>query len=585
LNSIKALALENFRSWSKFTIDDFSSRGLCLINGPNGSGKSSIRMAVEYILTDSISDGVSVNDLIKRGEKEFIILAEIETGNNSIQVVKGRTHRKAKFDLILNDETISHTNKKETQKELMNLLGISKESVLFSCIFTQNSPSFVDAPDSERKDILYDFLNLWRFEKYKEITKAFLDQLNSQKQESEIELRMSKSHLESAFKELNEFIEQRDEFDKSNQIKIATLKEELNSLNFKDTHEIKNKINLLEKEISDKSNKLDEKLLSDLNSEKLKYTEKSIKLEARLSQLKTQKDRLENNICPILDRKCTILEDEFLPELKKVGKEIKKVTSELAQLDSKINQLDQKIEKINTELELIESKHIELDKLRKILNEIEYENKILDDRRRNIKGKIRELKMVENPYFEIIKKTEAKIKNLKKEIKIHKNDINLIEGQIPSYNFWVKGFGKQGIPNLEIERVLGIIEDKTNEYLKELSGKLSVKIEAQNVLKSGDVREKISYDVLYGNHLVPVNTLSGGEKQRVKIANILAFSDLLRKFDFIILDEALDLSLDESGSEDVLSLLRDKSRDVGSIFVMSHKIEIKGMFDNVIEVG
>jgi DNA repair exonuclease SbcCD ATPase subunit len=49
--------------------------------------------------------------------------------------------------------------------------------------------------------------------------------------------------------------------------------------------------------------------------------------------------------------------------------------------------------------------------------------------------------------------------------------------------------------------------------------------------------------------------------------------------DFLLLDEVLDLSLDETGQEALVALLGELARDVSSIFVISHKQFIKEHFN------
>jgi ABC-type lipoprotein export system ATPase subunit len=58
---------------------------------------------------------------------------------------------------------------------------------------------------------------------------------------------------------------------------------------------------------------------------------------------------------------------------------------------------------------------------------------------------------------------------------------------------------------------------------------------------------------------------------------------LVGKFNFLILDEVLELSLDTKGKEEVIKLLVDNFKQE-PVFVISHDPEIKGSFDSVIEV-
>jgi len=309
-----------------------------------------------------------------------------------------------------------------------------------------------------------------------------------------------------------------------------------------------------------------------------------IETKLRMEDAQERLKRVENNTCPILNRKCDILEEEWKDEVVKVKKEILELENKLTGLKDKEEKLTKKLIRLENEVDKIEQIENKVEEIEDEKYRIEAKNEESTKLAKLIKNSIRKVKNSHNFYDELIEKKKKVITKLTKDMAEKENSIKHLQEQLQYYNFWIKGFGKQGIPNLEIERILGLIEDKTNEYLSEMTGKMRARIESQSVLKTGASREKISYDIIIGNNRVPVNTLSGGEKQRIKVADTLTFSDILRKFDFLILDEVLDLSLDSKGALDVLQILRKKAEDIGSIYVMSHKIEFKGMFDNVIDI-
>jgi DNA repair exonuclease SbcCD ATPase subunit len=187
-----------------------------------------------------------------------------------------------------------------------------------------------------------------------------------------------------------------------------------------------------------------------------------------------------------------------------------------------------------------------------------------------------------NPYTEqfIIldrKKSEwdAKRFSLEDELIRLKDDLAYVD-------FWVNGFGKSGIPNMKVEGFLSSLEDKTNYYLSQLTDKMSVSISSVKELKSGNSKEAISYLINSRDSDVhDYHSFSGGERQRIKLADLLAFSSLLGKFNIMILDEVLELSLDENGKNDVIDLLK---KEMGSIFIITHSDVMRDKIDNVIKV-
>jgi len=198
---------------------------------------------------------------------------------------------------------------------------------------------------------------------------------------------------------------------------------------------------------------------------------------------------------------------------------------------------------------------------------------------------IKELAEEKNPYIELIKEQEdKKIKFIEEESRIIKK-VQELEERLKYYEFWKVGYGKTGLPNILAESSLEEIEHKTNEILSGISDGMYIEIKGQKETSSGDVKEKILYEIHSKNSPVTnYKSYSGGERQRVQIADIFAFNKVAGKFNFVFLDEVLEMSLDTNGRSQVVDILREVSSDCGSLFVISHTDSIKDSFDNVISV-
>ncbi|CAI6214319.1 hypothetical protein DJICPGNB_25920 [Escherichia coli] len=80
-------------------------------------------------------------------------------------------------------------------------------------------------------------------------------------------------------------------------------------------------------------------------------------------------------------------------------------------------------------------------------------------------------------------------------------------------------------------------------------------------------------------------TLSGGEKRKVRIACSLALQDLVsnrasKNIDLFIGDE-IDDALDTAGLERLMGILESKARERGTVLIISHK-EMKSWFRETI---
>jgi DNA repair exonuclease SbcCD ATPase subunit len=82
-------------------------------------------------------------------------------------------------------------------------------------------------------------------------------------------------------------------------------------------------------------------------------------------------------------------------------------------------------------------------------------------------------------------------------------------------------------------------------------------------------------------------SFSEGQKQRINLALLFAWREIARiknstNVNLLILDEVFDSSLDSTGTEDFLKIIRHKIKD-SNTFVISHKENIQDRFDKVIE--
>ena len=582
MHKILELEIKDFRNWNHLLLEDFNKKKLCLIRGKNGSGKSSIGMALEYLLTDRLLDSsISVNDLPKRPDDSFWLRCKIECRDGKeVEIIKSRGEKYGNItNLSIDGVNVSSTTKRETQQQIFDILNINKNSLPYSTIFTQNSASFVDTADTDRKAILYDFLNLHKYNDYLNIIKTkyipeTLEEISIRKQKIENIL----DNLLEIEDDIEEYIRKKKEFEEDKIDRINELKRSKKDIKEEDTAWIDEEIKKLKKELVEVDD------ISEIEEETEKVREKLAELKKEKSILLKQINLISDYTCPVLDIHCNILETKKSeissknePEIEKFEKAIKKNEKKLKILMDRYNVITDAVYR-NEEIE---------DEIK----DLNFKKKLIEEKNKNVRNsitdvekRIREVKDEKNPYSSIIRKLKKNKSTSIEKKKEYERRIEELEEVLKYYKFWEKGFGREGIPNLKIEHILGIIEDNVNKYLSSLSGNMSIKINSQTKLRDGSARERIEYNVITPTGEVAYNTFSGGEKQRIKLANILAFADIMKKFDILILDEVLDLSLDDFGSKDVMKLLKQKSNDFGSIFVMSHKTEIKDNFNNVIDV-
>lgn len=599
----KNLHIKNFRSYKELELNSLNEMGLTLVSGDNGSGKSTIRSAIEYLLLDHTSEGIPVDELCRDGDKPCMLKCDLEMENGDIvRIVKFRndpTEKNKTYLYINEDDSLTTTDRRVTQKNIEKLLGITPDLLFSSTMFSQDSPSFVECPEKDRKDILYNFIDR---EKYDKLLK------NTQAREVEIEGRIKAiddnfTNTQTQLRSAEEYHEKLDETEKEY---IADIKAEIIEL-LKERDDLKPLFTeILEQEIEDLKNSIpasedltdnvalyESKLIRLKEKGKL-IDRKMVKLEKNLSVYQSKLDSIKDSTCNLLSVECPLLssekeelEKDYAPLIEQILKEIETLDNKLKDTVLKRNEvmdkMDEQKELADSTLHLgyeLDSKIKNLDTTRKFNEQLSKSVEQLDNK---IKAKSESLKT--NKFAELREETRLKIKSLYAELDHQEKAATFLDKERQYYTYWAIGFSRAGIPNMKMEGILGSLEEETNNYLSKISDNIYVEIDAQTELKSSDVKEKVSYKVHHPTKAIKnYKSYSGGERQRVKLSDIFAFNSLLGKFDIMILDEVLEGSVDDKGKSLIISMLREKASELGSLFVISHDDYIKDSFDNTMYV-
>ena len=130
-----------------------------------------------------------------------------------------------------------------------------------------------------------------------------------------------------------------------------------------------------------------------------------------------------------------------------------------------------------------------------------------------------------------------------------------------------------------IKRYLPVMNQLINRYLKELDFYVSFELNEnfEETIKSR-FRDEFSYA-----------SFSEGEKMRIDLALLFTWRTIAKmknsaNTNLLILDEIFDSSLDVSGTDDFMKILRTFSED-SNVFVISHKPDImQDKFHSIITV-
>lgn len=293
---LKSLKAKNFKSWKNLEIDNIDKLGLTLIQGQNGSGKTSCRHAIEYLLLDTFSEPMNVTDIPFNKDSECILEGIFQKDNDEIKIIKYRNHKKKgqAIELWLNgSDSLTHTDRRETQKEVLKLFGIDSFTVQTTSIYSSNSKSFIESTDIEKKEIVYNVLGLHKFNKGKDKAKQKVKELESVIETSSNDIENIKNTIASQEDDLIDVIQQIKDYDTIIELRIHQLESDIQGISLEHTDHY-------EKEVSELSttkhplvsNDEIQKLEGELSEAKDNKLKKKIELKNIVETIEIQKKEL-----------------------------------------------------------------------------------------------------------------------------------------------------------------------------------------------------------------------------------------------------------------------------------------------------
>jgi len=193
---IKSFEFDNMFSYGENNKIDFQKlNGLIGIVAPNHSGKSSLLDAISYTIYDTCSRAWKAIEILNKKKKRFKAKLNLEINGESYWIertgeLKSRKNRKTKetayfcpvdvkFYMEDGDEIIDLAGAARrttqygsgTNEEIRKILGTFDDFILTSLSLQTNGVNFIDKKQSERKQILSQFMDIEIFDQLYEIAK------------------------------------------------------------------------------------------------------------------------------------------------------------------------------------------------------------------------------------------------------------------------------------------------------------------------------------------------------------------------------------------------------------------------------
>lgn len=605
--------MKNFMCY-KDTTFPLNKQGLVLIEGENldrggsnRSGKSGLFEGLPWCFFGQTIRGLSSDDIVFNDGKgkNTEVTTWFINGSKRYKVIRYRKHSKHKNALYLKIQLANNKWKDitlksaaDTQAKIQDMIGHNINSFVNSTMFGAGAIKFFTAStDKEKKEILEQILGLDRYSKAHKVAKDKYDEINAKNTELIAKVTNNEQQIEEVEENINSLTESNEGFEEEQSDKLKTLKKELkehkaNKPSTKDVKKFKARIKKYRDEYkeADKSSKHEKQVKKNQSA----IHEETVNRDVYVRSKEEKEDEVEDHKglkgkeCPTCKR--VLAKSELKAFIKTTDKELRSLDKNIERHNSIIEELEEKnaslVSKVNkhnkkTKADLKEITN-KITKLKVKINATENEIETYNDKKEDVQERIVELEGSTNPYEAIIEKDTKKLKTLKKKLSERKFKLERLSLRAQHYGFWVKGFGRQGLPSFILDSIMPTLNDVANKRLNVLTdGQINVDISTQTTLKNGNVKDKFDVSIINNEGSSKYKGNSSGEKRVIDIAIIIAMHHLVRSrntnpINIAFFDEVFD-ALDDIWSEQVVKVL-ESEKYTDSIFVITHKSELAKSF-------
>ncbi|MCB3624924.1 AAA family ATPase [Klebsiella pneumoniae] len=623
------LEVENFMALANAKVE-LDQRGLVLIQGvnagdssaaSNGAGKSTLMNSLMWCIYGETSHGVKGDDVLSTGhEKNCRVKVTIEDEGKRYAIIRHRKHKEFKNRLIVRGEDGDMTKGKDslTQEFVERLIGASKEVFMASIYASQEAmPDLPGMSDKNLKTIVEEAAGVDRLTKAyaiareranaaaarMETTKTKMDACLSLVESAQNELESAKTSSEAWERDRNERLDVARADLVGAEVTLTEVEMELRSLpeQIRDTENAigKEREKLASKEEHDAKLVKVRGAITDIRAS-IRITEniqKEVMQRARAFKVKAEEVNTKvGEPCPTCGKAYCV---EDLSTVKESF--VEQARSEISQAQASATSVAKYQEHLEKALKIESSLVASTPDVSAIISRIEQLTKELGTLRHREKEVVAVEALVArarsevdritkeiNPFLAVIKRHEESLAANKSNYGVLKTELKNIQEQALLLDKARLVYSPAGVRSHILTSVTPFLNAQTAEYLNTLSdGNIVAEWSTMESTKKGEWRDKFNISVRKIGASKTFQTLSGGEKRKVRIACSLALQDLVasrasKNIELFIGDE-IDDALDTAGLERLMGILEAKARERGTVMIISHK-EMKSWFRETITV-
>ena len=541
---------------NQYTEIDFTKNKTNLIVGTNGAGKSTVLDALCFSLFGKPFRRINKPQLVNSvNEKDCRVEVEFSIGKSDWKVVRGI--KPAIFEIWKNDAILDQSSAALDQQKWLeqNILKMNYKSFTQIVILgSSNFVPFMQLSAAHRREVIEDLLDIKIFSSMNTLIK---EKIRQSKEEIKI-LDLKKESFLDKVKMQENFIEELENRGKEN------IQKKLHSISTldKEVEVFMRESGIIEENIFEKQKEVEEYIGA---GDKLrKFGTLKGKISQKVSTLtKEHKFFTENTVCPTCTQE---IDDTFrINRINDAQNKAKELQSGYTELEEAIKEEEGRERQFNTITK----------EILKLTNDISQNNI-------KISGYQRQIRDLESEVQTITKQLEnrntehEKLESFKDNLKITYDSLASKKDTINYYDFSYSLLKDGGVKSKIIKKYLPLINQQVNRYLQMMDFYINFTLDQEfNETVQSPIHEDFSY-----------SSFSEGEKQRIDLALLFTWREVARlknsvNCNLMILDEIFDSSLDSTGTEEFLKIIRYVIKDA-NIFVISHKTGLEDKFESVL---
>ena len=635
------LHIEGFLSIGRADVS-LRERGLMLIEGrnlddtsakSNGAGKSSLVDALCWCLYGKTARGLSTDDVINKKSKVCCVAVTIEEGEDAYCIT--RTRKGRSVDLTVTHQTeevadmgdpgvpqpISEDLTKgtvaETQTTVEQIIGCPYNVFVAAVYAGQEAmPDLPSMTDKQLKELIESVIGVERLTKAYDLAKERWGEARNAADAQKLRLDMMTADLETKKMAVSAAEDNDKDFFAQTEARKNVVKKQIeekqHELADAAAKELTAKKNQERKEaeiasLTDDINNIAsfKKKADEIGKKAAEAQREAMNASMRFNNLRDEAVRLSGeakNVASRVGTKCSecgkVYTEEDIAEAKNnavakakkavlEAQAVKKTWEEASAKAKEASEAWEAAKKAIPDTSALEKKSVLLTDLMIIKASLGAPERIKKEIE-SLEENLRILDTAEKGYVSMADRLKKEIDKVVTDIENQKASYNCAEEKVAVLEACKEIYGPTGVRQHVLDTITPVLNDRTARYLDVLSdGKLQAIWTTLTRTKKGEVKEKFNIAVTNRVGGGSFESLSGGEKRKVRVACCLALQELVasratKPIELFIADE-VDHALDEAGVERLIGVLQEKADCCKSLFVISHN-PLRNWIENVITV-